>query len=120
MVHVVGAADVNGRRPPAVIHPTASPLRFIGIEAMSGVVLLGAAALALAWANSPWRSGYEALWHFALPWPLPGWLPSGDLHFWVNDGLMTVFFLLVGLEIRRELHDGALSDPEIRAFLKSL
>lgn len=42
-----------------------------------------------------------------------GFLPANDLHFWVNDGLMTLFFLLVGLEIRREMHDGTLSDPKV-------
>ncbi len=43
-------------------------------------------------------------------------LPAHDLHFWVNDGLMTIFFLLVGLEIRREMHEGALSDPKVAAL----
>jgi Na+/H+ antiporter NhaA len=46
-----------------------------------------------------------------LSFGLGRYLPEHDLHFWVNDGLMTVFFLVVGLEIRREMHDGSLSDP---------
>jgi NhaA family Na+:H+ antiporter len=94
-----------------------SPQRFISIEAMSGIVLLLAAGLALAWANSPWAGAYERLWHltpglFATGLTAAG-LPVPDLHFLVNDGLMTVFFLVVGLEIRREIHDGALSDPKV-------
>ncbi len=94
-------------------HPTLWPLRFISVEAASGVVLLLAAALALAWANSPLAGSYEALWHWRIGTALKGHLPAVDLHFWVNDGLMTVFFLVVGLEIRRELHDGSLSDPRV-------
>jgi len=88
------------------------PLRFIGIEAASGVVLLAATALALVWANSPLAGSYQALWHRQLSLGIP-FLARYDLHFWVNDGLMTVFFLLVGLEIRREIHDGTLSDPRV-------
>jgi NhaA family Na+:H+ antiporter len=95
-------------------HKTLWPLRFVGVEAASGVVLLLAAAVALAWANSPLARFYQALWHLepgiAL---LPSYLPAHDLHFWVNDGLMTIFFLVVGLEIRREMHDGTLSDPKV-------
>jgi Na+:H+ antiporter, NhaA family len=88
------------------------PLRFISVEAVSGVVLLAAAALALACANSPLSRAYEALWHRRLSFGIP-FLARYDLHFWVNDGLMTVFFLLVGLEIRREIHDGTLSDRRV-------
>ena len=94
-------------------HPNLWPLRFISVEAFSGIVLLLAAALALAWANSPWAGSYAALWHLDLGFGLERFLPHHDLHFWVNDGLMTVFFLVVGLEIRREMHDGSLSDPKV-------
>jgi Na+:H+ antiporter, NhaA family len=94
-------------------HTTPWPLRFISVEAASGVVLLLAAAVAIAWANSPLERSYEALWHLELGFGVARFLPAHDLHFWVNDGLMTIFFLLVGLEIRRELHDGALSDHRV-------
>lgn len=94
-------------------HPTLWPLRFISVEAVSGIVLLIAAAIALLWANSPWAASYAALWHLPLSFGLARYLPAHDLHFWVNDGLMTVFFLVVGLEIRREMHDGSLSDPRV-------
>jgi len=94
-------------------HETLWPLRFIDVEAASGVVLLTAAVLAFAWANSPWSQAYEALWELKLPVTLAGLLPAHDLRFWVNDGLMTVFFLIVGLEIRRDVHEGVLADPRV-------
>ncbi len=71
--------------------------RFLHVEAVSGLILLCAAAIAVVWANSPAADSYQQLWH-------------SPLHFVVNDVLMTVFFLVVGMEIRRELHAGALSD----------
>jgi Na+:H+ antiporter, NhaA family len=80
---------------------------------MSGIVLLAAAAAALAWANSPWRHSYETLWHLMIDIGLGRLLAPHDLHFWVDDGLMTVFFLVVGLEIRREMFEGALTDPRV-------
>jgi len=99
---------------PHAPHATLWPLRFISVEAMSGIALLVAAALALAWANSPLRGAYEALWHLRLGFGLtPHLAAAPDLHFWVNDALMTIFFLVVGLEIRREMHEGALSDPRV-------
>lgn len=70
-------------------------------QALSGLLLLGCALVALLWANSPWRESYHALNH----------LPVGGLslqHF-INDALMAVFFLVVGLEIKHEIQDGALS-----------
>jgi len=70
-------------------------------------VLLIAAAVALAWANSPWAAGYQALWHASLA--VPATSLRADLHFLINDGLMTLFFFVVGLEVRRELHAGTLS-----------
>jgi NhaA family Na+:H+ antiporter len=88
-------------------------LRFISVEARSGIVLLLAATVALVWANSSLGPAYEALWHLKIPLSLGTLLPAQDLHFWVNDGLMTVFFLVVGLEVRREIHDGSLSDPRV-------
>jgi Na+:H+ antiporter, NhaA family len=97
-------------------HKTLWLLRFCSVEAASGVVLLAAAAIALAWANSPLGGVYQALWHLRPGLGVTQLLLAHDLHFWVNDGLMTVFFLLVGLEIRREMHEGALSDPKVAAL----
>jgi NhaA family Na+:H+ antiporter len=84
--------------------------RFLHIEAASGIVLLVAAVTALVWANSPWSSSYERLWHTPITVGVGELVSAQSLHFWVNDGLMTVFFLVVGLEIRREIHEGELSD----------
>lgn len=80
------------------------------IESMSGIVLMLAAAIALGWANSPWASSYFATWHAPLALTLGPWSWSTDLHFFVNDVLMTIFFLVVGMEIRREMHNGALAN----------
>jgi NhaA family Na+:H+ antiporter len=84
--------------------------RFLHIEAASGVALLGAAGLALILANSPLAESYHALLHLPLSVGIGNAAFSQSLHFWINDVLMTVFFLVVGMEIRREIHEGALSD----------
>jgi NhaA family Na+:H+ antiporter len=69
-----------------------------------------AAIAAIVWANSPWRSTYENLWHFPFSIGIGSFSFQRDLHFLINEGLMTVFFFLVGLEIRREIHAGELSE----------
>jgi NhaA family Na+:H+ antiporter len=84
--------------------------RFLAIEASSGILLLIAAAVALTWANSPLRDSYQALWHTPLGLRVGGFAFERDLHFFINDGLMVVFFFVVGLEIRREIHGGELSE----------
>jgi NhaA family Na+:H+ antiporter len=83
--------------------------RFLRVEAVGGVVLLSATAVALIWANSPFAYSYHALWHLPLSIGLGEFVFSKSLHFWINDALMTLFFLVVGMEIRREIHEGALS-----------
>ncbi|CBI76735.1 sodium-proton antiporter [Bartonella clarridgeiae 73] len=83
---------------------------FLHIEALSGIILLIAAAAALICANSKYTSLYEALWHTSLGFNFGHFNLSWDLHFWVNDVLMTVFFLVAGMEIRREIHEGALAN----------
>ncbi len=70
-------------------------------QALSGVLLLLSAVVAMGWANSRWAAGYEAM----IGMPLLGW----SLQHAVNDGLMALFFLLVGLEIKHEVLDGALA-----------
>jgi NhaA family Na+:H+ antiporter len=84
--------------------------RFLQVEASSGLVLLGAALVALVWANSPLGPLYERLWETHVTLALGDLRSSETIHFWVNDGLMVVFFFVVGLEIRREIHAGELSE----------
>ena len=90
--------------------------RFLHIEAVSGIVLLFAAAVALGWANSPHAHGYHSFWHLPVSIGVGNLVFSQSLHFWINDGLMTVFFLVVGMEVRREIHQGALSKPSQAAL----
>lgn len=84
--------------------------RFLAVEAASGIVLMFAAIVALVWANSPWRIAYANLWHIPIGFRFGAFAFERDLHFWINDGLMTIFFFVVGLEIRREIHSGELSE----------
>ena len=87
-----------------------SPLRdFLHKEATGALLLAGAAVVALIWANSPWSGSYDSLWSTKMSLSLGDHGLSLDLRHWVNDGLMTIFFLLVGLEIKRELVTGHLS-----------
>jgi NhaA family Na+:H+ antiporter len=100
----------DGRKPlapPPLRLP--APLReYLREEAAGGVVLMAAAALALGWANSPWRAAYTALWQTPLAVQLGRFAIEADLRHWVSDGLMTLFFLVIGLEIKRELVAGEL------------
>jgi Na+:H+ antiporter, NhaA family len=77
---------------------------------ISGLLLLLTSALALAWANSRWAEGYRLLWHTPLGIKAFGVLLEPTLAWFVNDALMVLFFFFVGLEIRRELHHGVLSE----------
>ena len=88
----------------------ATARRFLQTEAGGAIVMLGAAIVALVWANSPWRDAYAALWATELSIDLGPFHLGHDLGHWVNDGLMTLFFLLIGLEIRREFDLGELRD----------
>lgn len=90
--------------------------RFLHVEAVSGIVLLAAAAVALAWANSPAARSYHDLWHLSLSIGIGGRTFSQSLHFLINDALMSVFFLVVGMEIRREMHEGALASLQLAAL----
>jgi Na+:H+ antiporter, NhaA family len=100
-----------GDRGPLALPPLRlpAPLReYLREEAAGGVVLMAAAALALGWANSPWRAAYDALWQTPMAVQLGRFAIQADLRHWVSDGLMTLFFLVVGLEIKRELVAGEL------------
>ncbi|MBU6317850.1 MAG: Na+/H+ antiporter NhaA, partial [Acidobacteria bacterium] len=86
------------------------PLRdFLHTESAGGALLVAAAVVALVWANSPWRHGYDSLWHTEIGIEVGSHALRMSLQHWLNDGLMTVFFLVVGLEIKRELTSGHLA-----------
>jgi NhaA family Na+:H+ antiporter len=90
-------------------HPPTAPRRLrLSKETASGALLVAAAALALAWANSPWRATYEALFGAPVGVRASRFAFERDLRFWINDGLMAIFFFTVGLEIKRELAGGQL------------
>jgi Na+:H+ antiporter, NhaA family len=91
-------------------------LRFTEIEAAGGIVLLAAALAALVWANSPWAPAYQALWETSLSIDLGLLRIDESLREGVNDGLMAIFFFVIGLEIKRELVAGELRDPRTAAL----
>ena len=83
---------------------------FLHKEASGGILLIICTVIALAWANSPWSQSYNHLWHTYLNVNIGNLLNLNySLHYWINDGLMAVFFFTVGLEIKRELLVGELS-----------
>ena len=78
-------------------------------QSSGGILLIIATVVALVWANSPWAESYSNLWHTKLTVGVGGFSISKDLTHWINDGFMAVFFLVVGLEIKREILVGELS-----------
>src|SRR3990172_5953835 len=102
---------------PTLADRLAAPFqRFLAIEAASTILLLLATVTALLWANSPWGASYAQLWHTQLSVGLGDARLSLSLEEWVNDGLMVIFFFLVGMEIKHELVHGELSSRD-RAML---
>ncbi len=89
---------------------------FFEKESSGGILLIFGAAAALAWANSPWGESYAALWGTELTVGLGDFSLHKDLTLWINDGLMAMFFLVVGLEIKREILAGQLSSPRRAAL----
>ncbi len=85
--------------------------KFSHQAASGGIVLLLFTVIALVWANSPWKGLYHELWHMHFALRLGEWSLDSTLHHWINDGLMAIFFFVVGLEIKREVLAGELSTP---------
>ncbi len=83
--------------------------RFFITQASGGLVLLVCAVVAIVWANSPWGEYYDKIWHTDITIGIKDFILTQTLHFWINDGLMAIFFFVVGLEIKRELIVGELS-----------
>ncbi len=83
--------------------------KFIKTDSSSGLLLLLATVVALIWANSPWEEAYHQLWDYKLSVGIGNLEISKTLFLWINDGLMSIFFFLIGLEIKREVLIGELN-----------
>ena len=107
--------DSPGRRRRRV--PLVQPLQeFLRESTSSSWVLVAAVAVALVWVNSPWGASYDRLWSTPLVVHIGGLTIGSDLAFWISSGLMTFFFLVVGLEIKREVTAGELRRPKAVAL----
>jgi NhaA family Na+:H+ antiporter len=115
MIPVVNPQRIAPARTPIVrlVRPFQE---FASRETSGGILLLMCTVVALVWANSPWADYYTALWHTRLTVGVGSFNLSNELHFWVNDALMAVFFFVVGLEIKRELLAGELASPRQAAL----
>ncbi|MFC5848783.1 Na+/H+ antiporter NhaA [Deinococcus petrolearius] len=117
MAQQMSSLTPGGSGAPVVLPPDPSPFaQFVRSQSFAGLLLFLAAALAFVLANSPLSGAYEALRHLHLGVTLGGRGLDLSLEHWVNDGLMAVFFLLVGLEIKRELLIGELANPRRAAL----
>ncbi|HEU0051928.1 MAG TPA: Na+/H+ antiporter NhaA [Longimicrobium sp.] len=103
--------------PPTPLERVLSPFgRFMRTETSGGIVLIACTVAAVFLANSPWAEGYHHLWETRLSIGVGGAGLDYTLHHWINDGLMAVFFFLVGLEIKREVLVGELASPRKAAL----
>ena len=89
--------------------------RFVHSEVSGSIILLACTIVALVWANSPWAGSYDHMLHIKAGITVAGHTFSLTLHHWVNDGLMVVFFFVVGLEIKREVLFGQLSSIPMKS-----
>lgn len=103
----------RSKTPLAPLSQLIAPVRALFVsDASAGILLIFVAAAAMVAANSPFASEYKLLFYGELPWTPIAKLD--DLHLWINDGLMAVFFFVVGLEVKREWIEGQLSTAEQR------
>ena len=89
---------------------------FLQLGSLGGVILLVTTVIALAWSNSAWGNAYFHLWETPISLGPASAPLTMSLHHWINDALMVVFFLLVGLEIKREMLVGELASPRQAAL----
>lgn len=103
--------------PPRKRIPLLRPVQeFLQTQAAGGVILLACAVIALIWANTPAGASYFALWETIVTVGAGSFAISKPLLLWINDGLMAIFFFVVGLEIKREILVGELSSPKKAAL----
>lgn len=112
----------------SLLHPKTRPLverlihpfqALVRAETSGNILLLCCTLLALLWANPPWAQRYHQVWEDHLVVGFAGMVLDHSLHVWINDGLMTLFFVLVGLEIKRDVLGGELARPQ-QVLLPSL
>ncbi len=89
---------------------------FVKIESFAGILLFGATIIALIWANSPFAAYYEDLWQYQIGISFQDFELKKPLILWINDGLMSIFFFLIGLELKRELITGEINTIKKAAF----
>ena len=110
----------SGSMTPRLRPPVAAVVRpfqqFAKVQASQGILLIFCTAVALVWANSPWSHLYDSLWHTEITVEVGGWILQKSLLHWINDGLMVLFFFVVGLEIKREILAGELASPRKAAL----
>jgi NhaA family Na+:H+ antiporter len=111
-----GNIDLAKRTVPPIEAITSPFVRFAKMEAASGILLLVSTVAALVWANSRWEISYQAIWHTQVSIGFGPFFLSESRHQWINDGLMSIFFFLVGLEIKREVLIGELSSLRQASF----
>lgn len=90
--------------------------KFVQIESFSGILLLLATIIALIWANSSFGDSYQSLWQYKIGFTSENFSLNKPLLLWINDGLMAVFFFLIGLEIKREFLIGELNSIKKISF----
>ncbi len=90
--------------------------RFVKIESFSGILLFIFTIIALLWANSPFHESYQSIWQYKIGFKSPDFELYKPLILWINDGLMAIFFFLIGLEIKREFLIGELNSLKKIAF----
>ena len=83
--------------------------KFIHLEYTGGIVLFASVIIAIIWANSPYHESYHHLWDIKFSIGFDQYVLNKPLHVWINDGLMAIFFFVIGLELKREFMDGELS-----------
>jgi NhaA family Na+:H+ antiporter len=112
-----GSTDTGVSRTVLPIEVLTSPfVRFARMEAAGGILLLASTFAALVWANSRWEYAYHGIWSAQFDIGFGHYVLSETRHEWINDGLMSAFFFLVGLEIKREVLIGELSSLKQAAF----
>ena len=99
------------------IHRLTDPMtRFLHVEATSGILLLICTAIALILANSAAADWYQEIWKIRVGFSWGDFSMVHSLQHWINDGLMAIFFFVVGLEVKREMVIGELRDPKRAAL----